>query len=179
MRLVFLCFFILESKFASGKPMDTAPLVRARFGWEIESREQSDGDDKGFVNWSASGEYPFQDYLSLVGSLQYSPDVHNDTNEFSIYQNHLKLGIGLQAHYSFWLRWFLENQVVLIEEQIKYQSSLSSESVRSELIGFQSRVGFDYLLARNIEIRFSYGLQSRNADQRLDGLKGLFLTYRF
>lgn len=179
MRLVFLFFIILESKFAYGMPMDTEPLLRARFGWELESREQSDGDSKGFINWSASGEYPFLDFLSGVGSLQYSPDTHKDTNEFSIYQNQLKLGMGLQAHYSFWLRWFFENQVVLIEEQIKYQSRLSSETVRSELIGFQSRIGFDYLLSRNMEIRLSYGLQSRIADQRLDSLKGLFLTYRF
>ncbi|MEI8027427.1 MAG: hypothetical protein WCI18_13850 [Pseudomonadota bacterium] len=179
MRLVLLFFIILESKFAFGIPMDTEPLVRARFGWELESREQSDGDSKGFINWSASGEYPILDLLSGVASLQYSPDAHKDTNEFSIYQNHLKLGVGLQAHYSFWLRWFFENQLVLIEEQVKYQSRFSSESVRSELIGLQSRMGFDYLLARHMEIRFSYGLQSRIADQRLDSLKGLFLTYRF
>ena len=179
MRLVLLFFFMLETKFASAKPMDSQPLVRARLGWELENREQSDGDSKGFVNWSASGEYPFLEFLSGFGSLQYAPDTHSDTTEFSIYQNHLKFGVGLQAHYSFWLRWFFENQVVLIEEQIKYQSSLSSESVSSEFLGLQARVGFDYLLARNIEIRLSYGLQSRLADQRLDSLKGLFLTYRF
>jgi hypothetical protein len=179
MRLALFLFLILQVKLASGKPMDSSARHRARLGWEIERRDQSDGDAKGFINWSASGELPLLDFLSGVGSFQFSPDTHKDTKEFSVYQNHLKVGVGVQAHFNFWLRWFFENQAILIEEQIKYKSSSSSESVNSEILGLQSRIGFDYLISNKVEVRLSYGLQNRFADQRLDSLKGLFVTYRF
>jgi len=179
MRLALAVLWLINFESALARTMDSQEPIRARFGWELERRDQSDGDAKGFINWSLSGEVPFFHYLSGIGSLQYAPDTHKDTGEFSVYQNHLKVGAGLGVYYNFWLRWFLETQGVLIQEQLVYKTGTEKESISTQLIGVQSRLGFDYLMSKSIEVRLSYGIQNRGADRRLDSLKGLFVTYRF
>lgn len=179
MRLVLLVLCLIGFESAFARSMDTLEPMRARFGWELERRDQSDGDSKGFINWSLSGEIPFFDQLSGIASLQYAPDTHKDTGEFSVYQNHLKVGAGLGVYFNYWFRWFIETQGVLIDEQLSYKTSSKDESLKTQLLGVQSRLGLDYLMAKSIEVRLSYGFQSRGADRRLDSLKGLFLTYRF
>ncbi len=179
MRLIFLALLGLGSTPCLSLTMVEESSMKARVGWEIENREQSDGDSKGFINWSINGELPLLNFLSLTTSLQYSPDSHKDTEKFSIFQNYSKFGFGANLGYVYYLRWFFDAQAVAISEKITYQTEDHSESITANQLGSQYRVGFDYLLTSNIEIRMSYGLQLRPLDKRRDSLKGVFLTYRF
>lgn len=179
MRLVIIALVGIISRTGLSLTMVEETAPKARLGWEIESREQSDGDPKGFINWSVSGEYPIWDFLSIATSVQYSPDSHKDTEKFSIYQNFYKYGIGVNIGYVYYVRWFLDAQAIAVTERITYKTSDQSETITDSQLGSQFRLGFDYLLTSNIEIRMSYGMQYRPLDKRKDALKGLFLTYRF